>query len=268
MGFVYCLNTSTIEPQPVMEKIRLAAKHGFAGIELWHNDIFEYVEQGGTVDDVNKAVADAGLIVPSTIAMKGWCEASAEEYPERLEDVRRRMDLAAHLGSSYVIATPAHVVIDYAQIVERFVDLLEIGRQIGVKPVMEYLGFCPSVFKVTQALKICEATGGGEATIVLDAFHNFRGGSTFEELKTVPLDRIAHYHLNDAPADPPREEQRDPNRVMPGDGILDLKSEIDWLREIGYEGTVSLELFNRDLWKQDPDDVLAVGMERMKQLLE
>ena len=53
MGFVYCLNTSTIEPQPVMEKIRLAAKHGFAGIELWHNDIFEYVEQGGTVDDVN-----------------------------------------------------------------------------------------------------------------------------------------------------------------------------------------------------------------------
>jgi sugar phosphate isomerase/epimerase len=42
---------------------------------------------------------------------------------------------------------------------------------------------------------------------------------------------------------------------------------ISILREIGYEGTVSLELFNPGLWEKDPAEVLAVGIERMRGLL-
>ena len=65
----------------------------------------------------------------------------------------------------------------------------------------------------------------------------------------------------------PAGTQTDPNRVMPGDGPIDLAAEIAILREIGYEGTVSLELFNPGLWEKDPGDVLATGMERMRELL-
>ncbi|MCH8042238.1 MAG: sugar phosphate isomerase/epimerase [Planctomycetes bacterium] len=275
MSFIYCLNTSTIGPQPLMEKIRLAGKHGFAGIELWHDDVFAYVEQGGTVADVNKAVADEGLIVPCTIAMKGWCEASDDEYSTVLEDVKRRMNLAAELGSPYIVATPAHVPVDYEIIKRRYKELLELGREIGVKPTFEYLGFCVSVYRIDQALEIVTAVDDPDATILLDAFHNYRGGSTFDDLTKVPLHLIGHYHLDDAPADPPREQQRDPDRVMPGDGILDLAAEIQWLRDVGYDKdsgtgggrTISLELFNPGLWKKDPDEVLALGMERMKELL-
>ena len=208
MSFIYCLNTSTIGPQPLMEKIRLAGKHGFAGIELWHDDVFAYVEQGGTVADVNKAVADEGLIVPCTIAMKGWCEASDDEYSTVLEDVKRRMNLAAELGSPYIVATPAHVPVDYAIIKRRYKELLELGREIGVKPTFEYLGFCVSVYRIDQALEIVTAVDDPDATILLDAFHNYRGGSTFDDLTKVPLNLIGHYHLDDAPADPPREQQR------------------------------------------------------------
>jgi len=268
MPFIYCLNTSTIQPQPLMEKIRLAGAHGFAGIELWLDEVFEHVQRGGEVRDVTKAVADQGLIVPSTIAMKWWADASEEEYPERLEDCRRRMNLAAQLGSPLVIATPAHKVVDFAVITRRFKNLLDAGRQIGVRPVMEYLGFCPSVYKISQALEIVEETGDADAALLPDAFHNYRGGSTLDDFRRVPLERIAHYHLDDAPADPPREQQSDPDRVMPGDGVLDLRAEIDLLREKGYQGTISLELFNPTLWEQDPNDVLSLGMERMKELLQ
>ena len=41
-----CLNTSTIKPQPLMEKIRLAGEVGYDGIELWINDLYE---QGATI---------------------------------------------------------------------------------------------------------------------------------------------------------------------------------------------------------------------------
>ena len=58
------LNTSTIKPQPLMKKIDLAAKAGYDGIELWLNDIYEYIGHGGEVSDVEKALDDKGLFVP------------------------------------------------------------------------------------------------------------------------------------------------------------------------------------------------------------
>ena len=58
--------------------------------------------------------------------------------------------------------------------------------------------------------------------------------------------------------------QTDPDRVMPGDGQIDLQAEIKVLREIGYDGTVSLELFNADWWAEDPTHTLKTGLERMK----
>jgi 2-keto-myo-inositol isomerase len=46
-----------------------------------------------------------------------------------------------------------------------------------------------------------------------------------------------------------------------------LKAEIQVLRDIGYDRTISLELFNKQLWEQDPGDVLRLGMERLQALL-
>jgi hypothetical protein len=40
---IYCLNTSTIKPQSLMDKIRLVGEAGYDGIELWLNDVLEYV---------------------------------------------------------------------------------------------------------------------------------------------------------------------------------------------------------------------------------
>ena len=58
-GFQYCLNSSTIKPVPILEKIEIAAKAGYVGIELWHDDIDAHVASGGSVSDIRKAVDDA-----------------------------------------------------------------------------------------------------------------------------------------------------------------------------------------------------------------
>jgi sugar phosphate isomerase/epimerase len=103
---------------------------------------------------------------------------------------------------------------------------------------------------------------------VLDSFHTFRGGSSFADMTGVPVAMVSHFHLDDAPAYVKRELQMDPDRVMPGDGVIDLKAEINWLRDNGYRGAISLELFNPSLWELDPNIVLKTGMERMRSLME
>ena len=54
---------------------------------------------------------------------------------------------------------------------------------------------------------------------------------------------------------------------MPGDGPIDLQTEMTVLREKNYPGAISLELFNAQLWSQDPAEVLRLGIERMRQLI-
>ena len=88
-----------------------------------------------------------------------------------------------------------------------------------------------------------------------------------DELRVIPVEKISHYHIDDAHPDKPALTQADPDRVMIGDGVIDLKAEIQILREKGYQGAMSLELFNQDLWARDPKEVIKVGLERMKELL-
>jgi len=268
MAFTLCLNTSTIKPQPMLEKIRLAAEAGFAGVEIWINDVYEYVGQGGEVGDIEKALADHGLIVPCTIAVRQWGEASESEYPLMLDEVKRRMELASRLGAPYLVATPPREPCDLAQIGRRYRDLLEIGRQAGVKPTMEYIGFFHSVRHLSQAWQIVREADDPDATLLLDSFHSWNAGATLEDLEAIPVERIGHYHIDDADPHKPVGTQTDPDRVMLGDGPIDLRGEIAVLRQKGYQGTVSLELFNRELWAKDPREVLKVGIERMRELLE
>jgi 2-keto-myo-inositol isomerase len=259
MPFTLCLNSSTIKPQPLLEKVRLAAEAGFAGLEIWINDVYEHVGRGGEVSDVEKALSDYGLIVPCMIATRGWGEASDLEYPLMLDETKRRLELAARLGSPYLVATPPRDPCDVSILTRRYKDLLELGRQVGVKPTYEYISFFRSSNRLDDAWQIVQNVDDPDATLILDAFHTWNSESTPGLLAQIPASRISHYHIDDADPDIPATLQKDPDRVMLGEGSIDLAGEIRTLREIGYEGTVSLELFNQKLWAQDPAEVLKIG---------
>jgi sugar phosphate isomerase/epimerase len=70
--------------------------------------------------------------------------------------------------------------------------------------------------------------------------------------------------MNDYPATPPRSEIKDEHRVYPGDGIAPLRQILQTMIENGFNGALSLELFNREYWAQDPNVVAATGLAKMK----
>src|SRR3974377_1305820 len=97
--FLYCLNTSTIRPTPLLTKIELASKAGYQAIEPWNDEIDGYLADGGTMAELRRALAGAGLKVVSVIALHGWITAEGPEYQKVLDDCRRRMAQAVELGS-------------------------------------------------------------------------------------------------------------------------------------------------------------------------
>ena len=56
--------------------------------------------------------------------------------------------------------------------------------------------------------------------------------------------------------------------LMPGDGIAPLTSILRDMCETGYRGALSLELFNREYWKQDALTVAKTGLQKIRAVVE
>jgi sugar phosphate isomerase/epimerase len=266
--FIYCLNSSTIRPTPILEKIRIAGEVGYSAIELWHDDIDLHLSKGGQLADIRKAVNDQGLEVPTTIYLKGWAEPDDVVRKCELDECKRRMEHSVAVGAKHIIAGPPPGACDRAFVGAKYAELLDLGLSMGAKPAFEYLGFVDDINNIDAAIEVVMHSQHPQATIVLDPFHCFRGGKGFESIAKLTNTSIAISHFNDTPSSPPREQQHDHSRVMPGDGHMDLRRYLDLLKQVGYGRWLSLELFREDLWSRDPREVAKLGLDKMRAVAE
>ncbi|GAB4517875.1 MAG: hypothetical protein Kow0047_29520 [Anaerolineae bacterium] len=266
-AFTLCLNTSTIQPADMMTKITAAARAGFQGVELWVDDLDAYVAGGGRIQDVQRALADHGLSVPSMIAIHDWGATQGEEFERAWAEARRRLELAATLGCPVMVATPPDGRVDLELLAERYARLVAMGREIGVRVAFEFLGFLEHVNNLPLAALIVEKAGQPDGCLTVDSFHIYRSGHPVDDLKPIPVDRIGIVHVNDVPGDRPYYELTDADRVMPGDGVGPVRRMLELLKNKGYSGAVSLELFNESYWALPAEETARIAFEKLQQIL-
>lgn len=262
------LNSSTIKPTPLLDKIKVAGEAGYTGIELWAVELYEHVGRGGEISDVEKALSDYGLEVPCFIAVRGWGENTGREYDLALEEAKRRFELAARLQCPLVVCTPPILQLGTEGFARKYSDLLRLANEAGTTAVLEYISFFKSLNNVPDTVEILNESEGTGACTILDAFHNWNNKTTLEDIEALPLEQISHYHINDAAHGIPSGEQVDSDRVMIGDGVIDLQSELTILKNKGYDKWLSLELFSEEWWGKDPAETAKIGIERMKELCD
>ncbi len=266
--FRYCLNASTIRTTPVLRQIEVTRQAGYEAIELWHDHLDEHLRAGGTLADVRKALDDHGVVAPTTIYLAGWFQPAGEEHVKALDEIRRRLEQSAVVGAKFAIAGPPPGKADRVLGARHYAELLELGKSFGVKPAFEYLGFVEDINTIDDAIDIVQRSGHPDATVVVDPFHCWRGGGPVASLSKLNGSQIAISHFNDSPAVPAASLQEDSDRVMPGDGVVDLKFYCDQLSSTGYNGYLSLELFREDLWAKDALEVAKLGIEKMRPFVE
>jgi 2-keto-myo-inositol isomerase len=268
--FRYCLNTATIRGQKLSppEQIDVAADAGYQGIEPWVGDLKEHADKGRSLGDLAKQIRDRGLAVPSTIAFFPWIVEDASQRARGLEQAKREMDLALRIGATRIAAPPAGARdsdrISLQAAAERYRALLDLGVSMGIVPHLELWGFSKVFSRLAEAVLIAMESGHPQACLLLDVFHLYKGGSDFRELRFVS-GRVMHVlHMNDYPARPPRAQINDAARVFPGDGVAPLALVLRTLHEGGFDGFLSLEVFNRDYWRQDAHLVARTGIQKMR----
>ncbi len=268
--FRYCLNTSTIRGQKlgIEKEIDVAAEAGYSAIEPWISSLQEYTRSGGNLRDLRKRIEDHGLTVESAISFPRWIVDDDTVRAEAVEQVKREMDLLVQIGGKRIAAPPAGATgepqLDLLRAAERYRTLLEVGEQTGIVPQVEVWGSSRNLHRLGQSMFVVIESGHPQACLLPDVYHIYKGGSDFNGLKTISSPTIQVFHLNDYPADPPRETIRDGDRVMPGDGIAPLTQILRMLLANGSQAVLSLELFSRVYWEKEPLEVARTGLAKMK----
>ncbi|AGA27131.1 sugar phosphate isomerase/epimerase family protein [Singulisphaera acidiphila] len=269
--FGFCFNTSTIQGQklPISEVVDIVGKAGYQGIEPWIRELDQYVKEGGSLKDLGKRIADHGLSVEDAIGFFAWSVDDEAERRKGLEEAKRNMEMVLSIGGHRIAAPPAGATdrsdLDLKRIAERYRTLLELGDSIGVVPQVEIWGFSKTLGRLSEAAMVAIDSGHPKACILPDVYHLHKGGSSFEGLKLLSGQAFHLFHLNDYPDAPSRENITDAHRVYPGDGVAPLRAVFQTLKAVGYRGMLSLELFNREYWKQDPLLVARTGLEKMRE---
>jgi 2-keto-myo-inositol isomerase len=269
----FCLNVSTIRGQNIgfLKEFEIASRAGYSGIEIWIDPYMKYLESGGTPGELAKKTRDLGLTIENAIGFAPWIVDDEQIRKNGMEQLKKEMGLLAAAGCKRIAAPPmgAHqqsgLNLDQAGI--RYHQILEIGRQEGVIPQLEFWGASANLHNLAQALYVAAAANHPEARIIPDVYHMYRGGSGVEALKLIAPGIIEVFHFNDYPGNIAREKLTDADRVYPGDGAARIKEIIQIMLLKNTPVAFSLELFNKTYWTEDALEVARKGLNKMTQLV-
>ena len=262
-----CLNTSTIRPASVRDKVRAASAAGYDAMELWLNDLEAWEADGEKLSTLKQAIEDEGMFVINVIGLWDCMPEGEEAFQQSLDLSKKRMEMCSAAGSRHVavLPLPDRTPFDIGYATDKYRTLLEIGlNEFNIQPAMEFVSVFKGLRRLGQCVAIAIDANHPKACIIPDTFHMYNGGSGFQGLHHVPGEFIASFHWNDVAAGMEPGNLKDADRIYPGEGALPLVESLRTLYANNYRGPLSLELFRREHWESDPMLVAKNGIEAMR----
>jgi 2-keto-myo-inositol isomerase len=205
--------------------------------------------------------------VPEVCYVGGWSGVPEPERQAALDAAEKAFETAAAIGAETVIAPGAFGEIELPRAAADYAELCERAAPYNVIPALEFIGPAQTVKDVGTAADIVRRAGHDLGGILLDTFHFHRGGSEPDDILDLGGAPVSMCHVNDA-GGKPRSELTDLDRCFCGAGDLPLAAIFTNLKQIGYRGAYSVEIFNEEYWRRDPLQVAREGRETLQRVLD
>jgi sugar phosphate isomerase/epimerase len=148
----------------------------------------------------------------------------------------------------------------------RFTESARILAGSGVRLGLEFLGPLELrkahkyefIWRMNDMLAFARECGPNVG-LLLDSWHWHHAGATPEDIVAAGRDRIVHVHFNDSPNLPP-EQIHDNQRLLPGEGVINLTGFLRALQSIHYNDALSVEVFGRTK-DMTPEAAAKAGLE-------
>lgn len=238
----YYLNTETFRGFETKSIIEAAIDYD--GFELWYEEL---------TPELKNVIK--GREILSLTALKGWFELDPTLMGNFniMDECLKRIDIAAEWGAKYVIAVPSRSDRSYYAEMEdgltRWYILEEYAKKAGVKLALEFIGASSQINTLKSALFA--------ENIVFDIYHHWRGNG-----ELIKSDKIKIIHISDVDPNILKKLYRDRQRILPGDGVLEIGKTI---KSLDFDGPVSLGVYNpKYWWDGDLKQMAKEFLEKMK----
>lgn len=263
------------------ETCALARRHNFTGVLLDS----DYLDSLGDATQAKNWFDDTGLTAAGFWLRAAWREADSNAaFAESLGRVEADATLAQSLGCKRCVTrvSPSSDTLDFYQhfdlVVPRLVQTAEILATHGIMLGFE---FAPLPTPRARTAKAFVHTFDGVRTlaasigmrslntgVLLDSFQWHASGGSLNEIEDLDHNEVVSVQLNDAVTLRSIDEQIQDERVMVGaTGVIDVPGLLRALRNIGYQGPLTVGPVVGQSVSLSPERAAAVASAALDQAL-
>jgi 4-hydroxyphenylpyruvate dioxygenase len=229
----------------LQEKLEAIAAAGFKAVEIFENDLIAYP---GSPAEVRRICDGLGLAIITCQPFRDFEGMPAEKRQRTFDRAERKFDLLQELGTDLLFVCSSLSPEAKGGIERLAADFAELGEQAAKRGMMvgyEALAWGRQVYDYRDAWEIVRRANHPNVGTILDTFHILSRGLDLSAIRNIPKEKILLVQLADAP-----RLQMDYLswsrhwRCLPGQGDFDLGGFMDALLATGYDGYLSLEIFN------------------------
>ena len=251
------------------EKLAAIAAAEFAGVEIFENDLLSF---NGTPREVRGTIGELGLEI---VTLQPFRDFEGMQEPQRARifaRAERKFDLMQELGCDLLLVC-SNVSPDSLGGIDRAAaDLRELGERAakrGLRIGFEALAWGRHINDYRDAWEAVRRADHPAIGLVLDTFHTLARKTDLKAIGTIPRDRLFLVQVADAPlVDMDFLSWSRHFRSFPGQGDLPVLDFMTALQTTGYDGWLSLEIFNDQFRAGSARGVAIDGQRSLINLLD
>jgi sugar phosphate isomerase/epimerase len=257
---------------PWPEFARLAAKVGFQGVDVSTSGV---ITQG--LDATRSLLAETKL-TPAVAGFPVEFRKDEETYRRDLTNLEAAAQVVSAIGcprmNTYLLSSSERPKAEQRKMYkDRLRPAADILARSHVRLGLEFLGplhlrkMFPYEFiwRMDEMLEFAKEVGPNVG-LELDSWHWHHAGATTKDIVAAGKENIINVQVNDSPPLAP-EIIRDDERLMPGEGVIDLVGFFRALKEAGYDEGISPEVFGRGLQALAPEEGARLGLETTRAVM-
>ncbi|HLY91192.1 MAG TPA: TIM barrel protein [Acetobacteraceae bacterium] len=239
------------------EKLEAAAAIGFDGIEIFENDLLTF---DGSPEDVRAIAEGLGLTITIFQPFRDFEAMPDPQRTRNLDRAERKFDVMQALGTDLVLVcsnTHAATLDDDARAAADLAEMAERAKRRSLRVGYEALAWGRHVNRWRRAWKIVQAADHEALGLIVDSFHTLAVDDDAAGIADVPAEKLFFVQLADAPKLAMDSLSWSRHfRNFPGQGQLPVADFLRSVLDAGYQGPLSLEIFN-DEFRAAPARLIA-----------
>jgi sugar phosphate isomerase/epimerase len=256
------------------EFVDLAARHGFSGVDFGIGSAMKLAEELGGVDTLNAFFREKG-VAPAVFGLDVEWRKDEETFRNGLANLPAKAAFAGQIGATRSTTWLLPATNDdpeewLTRASARFGAIADVYADHGVRLGLEWVGphhlraggenatgATNVVYTLPTTLALIDRIGRGNVGLLVDSYHCYTTGVSESDLAALTDAQIVHVHINDAPKGVGPSGAKDGERVLPGEGEIDLPAFLRGLKSAGYTGYIAAEILAPRNLADDPEAAAA-----------